>query len=112
MEDKLPVPPEEPLSPVEIINTCWRNTPQGQREQVLVRWSDPSILDATWEDAKSMRERFLTMLAWGQASSQGGGDVSARIAKEVEGFTPWRVNSRPKRIAQPNRRFVGPEWAR
>ncbi|KAM3402763.1 hypothetical protein ACQJBY_006526 [Aegilops geniculata] len=112
VEDKLPVPPEEPLSPVEIIDTRWRNTPQGRREQVLVRWSDPSILDATWEDAKSIRERFPALLAWGQASSQGGGDVSARTAKEFEGFTPRRVNSRPRRIAQPNRRFVGPEWAR
>ena len=33
------------------LNFCWKQTPIGRREQSLVRWSDPAILDATWEDA-------------------------------------------------------------
>jgi hypothetical protein len=93
---------------------------------VLVRWSDPSVLDATWEDAKTTQDRYPTLLAWGQASSQGGGDVSARPALTAtakgaaaaashttnDGLVARRVDSKPKWIVQPNRRFVGPEWGR
>lgn len=54
VETTLPTPTDEPLTPVEIINTRWRHTPRGRREEVLVRWPDPSILNTTWEDAKMM----------------------------------------------------------
>ncbi|KAE8812253.1 hypothetical protein D1007_10600 [Hordeum vulgare] len=79
-------------------------------------WSDLSVLDATWEDAKFLRDRHPTLLARGQASSIGGGDVSVPADKETvpagdHGFNPKRASKRVPRIAQPNRRFLGPEWA-
>ena len=69
VETTLPTPTEDPLTPLEIINTRWRHTPQGRREQVLVRWSDPYVLDANWEYAKTMQDRYPSLLAWVQASS-------------------------------------------
>lgn len=73
----LPQPTETVLTPVEVMSNRWRQTPTGRREQLLVRWSDPAILDATWEDAVRLKERFPSLPAWGQAVSQGGGDVSS-----------------------------------
>lgn len=128
----LPIPSDGTLVPVEILNSRWRRTPSGRREQLLVHWSDPDILDATWEDALSLRHRFPQLPAWGQAAGQGGGNVSVpskprgrdgkNAAMAADSSTPagkndkWtnqgegRVIARPTRIKQPNRRFVGPEW--
>lgn len=130
---ELPTPSTDPLVPVEIISRRWRRTPIGHREQFLVRWSDPDILDATWEDAIQLRERFPSSTAWGQAEPQGVGDVSvpnavspappteaavtetnsaAMAAEDATGTNQEerRVIERPARIRQPTRRFVGPEW--
>lgn len=52
-------------------------TPTEQREQILVRWSDPTVFDATWEDTIHLKERYHALSAWDQAVSQEGGDVSA-----------------------------------
>lgn len=44
---ELPQPTEAALLPVEVITNRWRQTPTGRREQILVPWSDPTLLDAT-----------------------------------------------------------------
>lgn len=44
--------------------------------QVLVKWSHLPESAATWEDFYVVQKRFPSALAWGQASSQGAGDVT------------------------------------
>lgn len=45
--------------------------------QVLVRWGNLPAESATWEDSNVIIKRFPGALAWGQASSSAGGDVTA-----------------------------------
>lgn len=146
----LPQPSKVDLVPVEIISSRWHKTPTGHRQQLLVRWSDPQVLDATWEDALNLQERFPQLPAWGQADTQGGGDVSnltptlttanrnaamaakcksaamaaklgepraqgksAAMAADAATTTnqgEGRVTSRPRRIVQPNRKYIGATW--
>jgi hypothetical protein len=47
--------------------------------QVLVRWSYLLEELCTWEDEVPLRQQFPRAPAWGQASSKGGGDVTAAI---------------------------------
>ena len=44
--------------------------------QVLVKWANIPQASATWEDLYVVMHRFPTCLAWGQASSAAGGDVT------------------------------------
>jgi hypothetical protein len=62
--------------PVKILHQRWRQTPSGRREQVQVQWTVSGDKDITWEDKGTLLQRFPDALAWGQASSQGAGDVS------------------------------------
>lgn len=113
---------DDALLPVEVLDRPWRRIPTGRREQVLVRWSDPVVLDTTWEDATAIKHCFPTSPAWGQAVSQGGGEVStpttatprnAAMAGETTQATNQgqnRIISRTQHIVQPKRRYMGPEW--
>lgn len=44
--------------------------------QVLIQWSGFSPASATWEDLYIVQKQFPDAIAWGQASSQGGEDVT------------------------------------
>jgi hypothetical protein len=50
------------------------------KEQIQVEWSDPMATNITWEDVVELRQRFPSSPAWGQAVSQGPGDVSTDTA--------------------------------
>ena len=79
--------------------------------QVLVKWNNlPSAL-ATWEDFEAIRQEFPRATAWGQAVSQGGGDVSHRHdpAQEEDGVS--RDRPRGRRPKKPNPRVYGEQWA-
>lgn len=39
-------------------------------------------MDVTWEDKEELLQRFPLVPAWGQAATQGGGDVSIPLAPE------------------------------
>ncbi|WVZ85793.1 hypothetical protein U9M48_032667 [Paspalum notatum var. saurae] len=41
--------------------------------QVLIKWTNLPTSSATWEDYNVVKERFPSAVAWGQATSQGGG---------------------------------------
>jgi hypothetical protein len=79
----------------------------GRREQVQVQWSHADDHDITWEDMLDLQQRFSAAPAWGQADSQGGGDVS-----DPDYTNPTTEDSRPmgrpRRLMQPNRKHVGP----
>lgn len=44
--------------------------------QVLIKWTQIPAHAATWEDYYVVKARFSDALAWGQASSPGGEDVT------------------------------------
>jgi hypothetical protein len=98
--------------PVKILHQRWRHTPSGRREQVQVQWTIGGDKDITWEDKDTLLQRFPDALAWGQASSQGAGDVSTPTDSDnaASNVGLQLRPSRPKRIVQPNRRHVGPDW--
>jgi hypothetical protein len=50
----------------------------GNMKRVQVRWLGLPISSITWEDAAAMHARFPSSMAWGQASSQDGGNVTTK----------------------------------
>ena len=50
--------------------------------QVLVKWAHLPSTSATWEDFYVVQRRFPSALAWGQASSAAGGDVTPATPSE------------------------------
>jgi hypothetical protein len=44
--------------------------------QVMIKWSGLPVSSATWEDFYVVKNRFPDALAWGQASSVGGENVT------------------------------------
>jgi hypothetical protein len=44
--------------------------------QVLVKWSNLPAASATWEDWYVIKQCFPSTVAWGQATSSAGGDVT------------------------------------
>lgn len=112
VSSSLPVISDVPPSPVKIVGRRWHHTPTGRREQVQVQWPPDSELDVTWEDMIELQQQFPEALAWGQANFQGRGDVSSSSdgghKDEEMGLT--NRSARPKRLIQPNRRHIGPDW--
>lgn len=106
-----PVITDVPATPVKIIAQRWRRGSNGRRAQVQVQWSDPAAGDITWEDEQDLRRRFPEALAWGQASCQGEGDVSTpNTSSDDMGLVP--KCTRPTRMIQPNRSYMGPDWTK
>ena len=50
--------------------------------------------------------------AWPALTAKTQGAATAASHVTNDGLAARRISSRPKRIAQPNRRFIGPEWDR
>lgn len=48
--------------------------------QVLVRWKNLDPAATTWEDYTVLKHRFPEAVAWGQATPEAGGDVTADTA--------------------------------
>jgi ribosomal protein L21E len=112
---QLPFQADVALAPVKILNTRWYSSPSGRREQVQVQWPPENPMYVTWEDKLQLQCQFPTALAWGQATSQGVGDVSTPTAsREQEDNKPGLIqrSPRPRRIMQPNRKHIGPDWTR
>jgi hypothetical protein len=104
----LPIPTDTFAIPVKIISQRWKRTATGRREQVQVQWSNADDQDITWEDKLELQQRFPAAPAWGQAGSQGGGDVRVPMHPANDGSTN-RTISRPNRLVQPNRKHIGPD---
>lgn len=51
--------------------------------QVLIQWSDVPTEAATWEDYYVVKTRFPDAIAWGQADSEAGGNVTAEAVSLV-----------------------------
>ena len=78
--------------------------------QVLVQWSHWPVELSTWEDEEALHQQFPQAPAWGQAGSQGGGDVTDQLPAPTT--TPRAKGEREaaRRHRKPNTRFVGPDW--
>lgn len=109
-----PVVTDIPATPVKLISKRWRRGANGRIAQVQVQWSDPAAGDITWEDEQALRRRFPEALAWGQASFQGEGDVSSLSTSTTNNNDMGLVTkrTRPKRLIQPNRNYMGPDWTK
>jgi hypothetical protein len=105
----LPILTDKFAIPVKIISKRWKRTATGRREQVQVQWSNADDQDITWEDKLELQQRFPAAPAWGQAGSQGGGDVRVPMQPDSDGSTN-RATARPKRLVQPNRKHISPDW--
>lgn len=55
---QLPVITDKAVSPVKILAHRWKRGPHGRKEQVQIQWSDPSVLDITWDNKEELRQRF------------------------------------------------------
>ena len=55
--------------------------------QVLLKWTKLPESSATWEDYYVAEQRFPDAVAWGQATSEGGGDVTAGASTTPEAWT-------------------------
>lgn len=73
--------------------------------QVLVKWSDQPASLATWEDYFDVRSLFPGAAAWGQAASEGEGDVTASTTT-----SPTSGEPKPKRKRKPSHRFDPATW--
>ncbi|KAM3196173.1 hypothetical protein ACQJBY_072047 [Aegilops geniculata] len=97
--------------PGEILQSKWRRKNGDMIEQVKVRWTGASNLDDTWEDRQALQARFPHVTTWGQAATQGGGDVSDPDGAVPQASKPHQEEARPSRAKKPNPRYTGPEWA-
>jgi hypothetical protein len=75
----LPDPTNQLQVPEAIMGRRLRQNLDSMVPQVLVRWSYLPKELCTWEDDVPLRQQFSRALAWGQAGSKGGGDVTAAV---------------------------------
>jgi hypothetical protein len=66
------------LQPAEVMARKQIKRGGSMISRVLVRWLGLPASTVTWEDEASLQHQFPAMLAWGQASAQGGGNVTPR----------------------------------
>jgi hypothetical protein len=66
------------LQPAEVMARKQINHGGSMISRVLVRWLGLPATTVTWEDEAALRQQFSAILAWGQASTQGGGNVTPR----------------------------------
>jgi transposase InsO family protein len=103
--------------PEEVLNSRLYKKGNKVVTQLLVKWSGWPDSLATWEDEQAIKQRFPMAPAWGQAATEGGGDVSITggPCTEREKGEPGPVEVGPRRrshrVIRPNVRISGPEWS-
>ena len=87
--------------PVKILQERLRRADNRSVAQVLVQWSGGDTTLATWEDKDSLRQLFPRAPAWGQAGSQGEGDVSIAKTRTEPLVQSRRVIANQQTVADP-----------
>uniref|UniRef100_A0A453C2C0 Tf2-1-like SH3-like domain-containing protein n=1 Tax=Aegilops tauschii subsp. strangulata TaxID=200361 RepID=A0A453C2C0_AEGTS len=102
--DSLPCADAHLQVPIKILQEHIRRSDNRSVAQALIQWSGGDASTTTWEDKDSIRQLFPRALAWGQAGSEGEGDVSAHKdrashpeARGDEDSTHGPAASRPTR---------------
>lgn len=95
-------------------------TTRGQKRRSCDRTGEDSLqghssAESTWEDAAALHLHFPEAPPWGQASSEGGRNVTAATTHTSTVDNPTTENPvkhwvRPERIKRANVRIAGPEW--
>ena len=103
----------------------WIQKGNKRIQQVLLRWSDPTMEEPTWKDYEDLKNRFPRSTAWGQAvvqergivsdpSHHTGSDTSSQGGEEAQQDpAPDEANSgRAQRVRKPNPRYTGDSWTK
>lgn len=102
----LPSPLDIVQVPTRILQRRLRQKGPVAVSQALVQWSGQPESLATWEDFDELKQRFPSSPAWGQASFQGGGNVSDR----PDATGPLAVAQRERRERKESTRYPKSTW--
>ncbi|KAK1686076.1 hypothetical protein QYE76_046924 [Lolium multiflorum] len=109
VHDTLPDVPPHDLQPEMLLGTRWRRQGTESICQVLVRWKGLPDSLATWEAKEELKRRFPEYSAWGQAGSQGEGNVMDQV-QDMANSAPGKQRRRLRRAGRKPTRISGPEW--
>jgi hypothetical protein len=85
--DKLPAPPDittTAVQPTKIVERRLVKKGNAVVPQIRVQWSTVPPEHTTWEEYHMMRHRFPAAALWGEASSQGGVNVTTQSTLEPD----------------------------
>ncbi|KAK1614789.1 hypothetical protein QYE76_020306 [Lolium multiflorum] len=108
---ELPQLGEDMAKPDMVLGTRLQPTAAGSKRQVLVRWQGLPDALATWENKEDMQHRFPEFPAWGQAGSQGEGNVMD-LTNDVAFSATGKQRRRLRRAGRKPARISGPEWTK
>jgi hypothetical protein len=109
VQTELPSSPTTTPCPERILEKRWRRKGSSSQCQVRVRWT--GLLDslATWENFDDLQHRFPGAPAWGQAGTQGEGNVMDPSTPATP--TPsGKQRRKMRRVGRRPARLYGPEW--
>ena len=89
-------PSHTPL-PITILQEAFHQQGNSAVRRLFVQWDSPLAL-CTWKDELDLRRRFPSAPAWGQAASQGGGNVMNRKAAKRARRLLERAERRAPRV--------------
>lgn len=93
-------------TPAQVIN---QRQLQSGIQQVLIKWTDKDISEATWEDAEEIKLRFPdfpTGLEDESNLENGGIDTAHSAAQEQARLEDPQATSRPRRIIKKPSRYL------
>lgn len=108
----LPTSTDQLQIPVHILQRRMIQRGGSMVAQVKVLWSGMDTNLASWEDATALRKQFPGAPAWGQAGPEEAADVSSPDTNEEDDGSAGKEKAPTIRRRQPNRRVIGPEWAK
>jgi hypothetical protein len=103
----LPLSPLHQQIPVQVLQSRFVTYGSSQVKQVMVKWSSMSADLATWEDAKSWKQKFQCSPAWGQTGVQAKGN--GNVATTCQGLSK-ETHRRSNRPSKPNLKYDNPDW--
>lgn len=108
----LPTSTDQLQIPVRVLQRRMIQRGGSMVAQVKVLWSGMDTNLASWEDATALRKQFPGAPAWGQAGPEEAADVSSPDTNEEDDGSAGKEKAPTIRRRQPNRRVIGPEWAK
>ena len=101
VQTQLPSPSASLQVHVQVLDRRVRQSGRKTVMQGLILWSCGTPATATWEDLDSLKQEFPRAPAWGQAGSQGEGDVSIAKTRTEPLVQSRRVIANQQTVADP-----------